>query len=354
MRQSLGRQLARSRAESWWDVLFVPLVLLVLVAYLSFSSEFFLTSTNLTNILLQGALLAIVAFGVTFTILSGELDLSVGAGVALVSVVSAIVMRDSGSILLGVGAGIGVGVLIGVINGGLVTLLQVPSFIATLGMLFIAQGVARAVTNGATIGGLPAGISSLTDSTFLGLRWIIWLVLVVFAALYFVQTQTAFGIRVFAVGGNREASRLSAIPVDRVRFMCFLISGITMGIGGVALTARVESGQPNAGQLLALTAIAAIVVGGTNLLGGRGSLAKTAWGVLLISVLENGLDLEGINDDLQQVIVAFVFIAAASTDFFRGRLLRRVPDSAVGVSDGAVVAPAVEDESATPVPSPRP
>ena len=315
----MERRLARSRAEGWGELLFVPIVLAILVAYLSASNEFFLTEVNLTNILIQGSILAIVAFGLTFVILAGELDLSVGAGVALVSVVSALVMRDSGSIPLGIAAGMGTGLAMGALNGAAVTVLRVPSFIVTFGMLVIAQGVALALTDGAVIYGLPSGIGRLASDGFLGLRWIVWLVVLVFAVLYFVQTQTRFGVRVFAVGDNSEAARLSGVPVDRVRFLVFVISGATMGLAGLALASRVESGQPNAGQLLALTAIVAIVVGGTNLLGGRGSLVRTVIGLLLITVLENGLDLEGVDDDLQRVVIGVVFIAAASVDFVRRR-----------------------------------
>jgi ribose transport system permease protein len=317
------RTLARVRGDGWGDVLFVPAVLLALVVYLSLANEFFLTSLNITNVFIQASILAIVAFGLTFVILAGELDLSVGSGVALVSVITAMVMRDSGSIALGLAAGVGLGVGIGLINGLIVTRLEVPSFIATLGMLTIAHGIALALTDGAVVSGVPTSLGNLVNEGVLGIRWVLWLVIAVFAALYFVQSQTSFGVRVFAVGGNREASRLSAIPVDAVRLLCFVIAGATVGIAGIVLTARVQSGQPNAGGLLGLTAIAAIVVGGTNLLGGRGSISRTLWGVLLIAVLENGLQLEGVNDDLRQVIIGTVFIAAASVDFFRRQMRRR-------------------------------
>jgi ribose transport system permease protein len=173
------------------------------------------------------------------------------------------------------------------------------------------------------VSGVPQSLGNLANEGFLGIRWALWLVIGVFSALLFVQTQTSFGVRVFAVGGNREASRLSAIPVDRVIMLCFVITGICVGLGGLVLTSRVQSGQPNAGELLALTGIAAIVVGGNNLLGGRGSISRTLWGVLLLAVLENGLQLEGVNDDLQRVVIGAVFIAAASAEFFRRRLRRR-------------------------------
>lgn len=322
-RDALRRRLDRIKGDGWGDVLFVPAVLLALVLYLSFKNQYFATNLNITNLLLSAATLAIVAFGLSFVIFAGELDLSVGAGVALVSVVSSMVMRDTGSIPLGVATCVAVGAGIGVINGLIVTKLKVPSFIATFGMLTILQGVALALTNGAVISGVPASLGNLANEGFLGIRWALWLVIGVFAALLFVQTQTSFGVRVFAVGGNREASRLSAIPVDRVILLCFMITGICVGLGGLVLTSRVQSGQPNAGQLLALTGIAAIVVGGNNLLGGRGSISRTLWGVLLLAVLENGLQLEGVNDDLQQVVIGGVFIAAASAEFFRRRLRRR-------------------------------
>lgn len=325
LRERLDRLLTRSRAESWTDLLFVPVVLLILAVYLSVTNEFFLTGVNITNVLVQASILAIAAFGVTFVVIAAELDLSIGSGVALVSVVAALVMEGAGasSIAVGLLAGMGVGLTIGVINGLIVTRLEVPSFIATFGMLVIANGVALALTNGGVVGGLPDAVGDLTKAEIVGIPILIPTMFVVFFALLFVQNQTTFGVQVFAIGGNREAARLSGIPVDRVRFLCFLLSGITVAIAGLALMSRVESGQPNAAQLLPLEAVAAIVVGGTSIFGGRGSVVRTLWGVLLIATIRNGLDLEGVNDDLKQVTIGVVFIAAASVDFFRRQLGRR-------------------------------
>jgi ribose/xylose/arabinose/galactoside ABC-type transport system permease subunit len=324
-----------SGGEGLVDMLFVPAILAALLLYLSISADGFLETDNLTNIILQGATLAIVAFGITFLILAAELDLSVGSGVALVSVVGALVMRDTGSVGLGVLAGIGSGVALGLVNGLVVTKLEVPSFIATLGTLVIAHGIALALTNGAVIGQLPSGIGSLASDKFLGLRWLVWLVVAAFVGLYLLQRKTTFGIKVMSVGGNREAARLSGINVDRVRLMCFVLTGATVGVAGIALTSRVESGQPNAGGLLALTAIAAVVVGGTSLNGGRGSVAKTLWGVLLLSVLDNGLDVKGVNADMKEAVIGAVFIAAASVDFIRSRLRRRAADVSPQIADDA-------------------
>lgn len=313
----------RAEGEGWGDMLFVPAVILAIGTYLSLTNEFFLTEDNMRNVLLQASILGIAAFGSTFVVIAGELDLSIGSGVALVSVVGAWVMVHTDSILLGLLAGVAVGITLGVVNGFVVTRLEVPSFIATFATLVIAHGFALGITNGGTIFGLPDGVGQIANNRFLGLEWIIWIMFAVFAIAYFVQSQTAFGIKVFGVGGNREAARLSGINVKRILFLCFAISGLTVAVAGLALTARVESGQPNAAQLLNLEAVAAIVVGGTSIYGGRGSVARTLWGVLLLTEINNGLDLTNFDPDLKQVVTGLVLIAAASADYFRRRLRRR-------------------------------
>lgn len=294
--------------------LLIPALVLLMCVFLGFQTENFLTGTNLTNLLGQAAVLGIVAFGVTFCILSGELDLSVGTGVALVTVVTATVVVDSGSLPLGILVGLATGLAIGCVNAFVVTVLRVPSFIATLGMMVIAGGVALAITDGAVVTGLPSSAAQIASGEILGIRGIIWLLVVTFVVLYFVQSRTVFGTRVMAVGSNADAARLAGIRVNRTRTFCFLISGLTIGIGGIALMSRVESGQPNAAALLELNAIAAIVIGGSSLFGGRGSMARTFWGVLLIATLQNGLDLLAVQDEFKRVIVGCVLIGAASSD----------------------------------------
>lgn len=323
-RLEIGRLVKRFNQSTALDVLFIPAVVLAMCIYLTATSDVFLSPGNVQNILSQAVVLAVVAFGATFVILAREIDLSVGAGVGLVSVVASMTMVQTHSVPLGMAAGFGVGVLVGFINGLIVTVLEVPSFIATLGMLVILRGVSLALTNGGVISGLPASFDSMAISGIFGLKYIVWLMIGTFVILLIVQRQTTFGLRVFAVGGNPEAARLSGIRVKLVRLMCFVISGCTIGLGGLALTARVESGQPNGGQLLELYSIAAIVMGGTSLFGGRGSVTRTAAGVLLIVVLKNGLDLLSVNFDIQQAVIGSVFIAAASVDFVHRQLERRV------------------------------
>jgi ribose transport system permease protein len=305
------------------ETAFVPIVLLAIVVWLSTTESTFLTSGNLRNVLNQMVILAIVSFGGTFVILAREIDLSVGAGAATVSVFAASTMASSGSISLGLLVALAVGIGIGIFNGLLVSVLEVPAFIATLGAMVILRGTALHKTNGEIIVGLPERFATLSNERFLGLQYIVWLMIATFLVLLIVQKQTTFGLRVFAVGGNPEAARLAGLPVRRVRFAVFVVSGVCMALAGVALTSEVQSGQPNGANLIELYAVAAIVMGGTSLFGGRGSVTRTLVGVLLIEVLQNGLDLKGIGYDFQEIIIGSVFIAAASVDFVRRRFAAR-------------------------------
>lgn len=326
--QKEGR-LLRLLQGTWLDTAFVPAVVLALFVYLSLSADFFFTKANLNNVLSQAVILAVVAFGMTFVIICREIDLSVGAGVAFVSVVTAKTMVATNSMTLGLVVGVVTGVAIGAVNGLIVTLLEVPSFIATLGMLVILRGAGLAITNGGVVAGLPTEFINAAETTVLSLPYIVWMMFIVFTVLLVVERQTTFGVRVYAVGGNPSAARLTGIRTRLVTFVCFLVSGVTIGLAGIALTARVESGQPNGANLLELYAIAAVVMGGTSLFGGRGTIVRTLFGVLLIVVLQNGLDLKSVNFDLQQAIIGVVFIAAASVDFFRRRLAARASRASV-------------------------
>jgi ribose transport system permease protein len=310
---------ARSRSE-WIDIGFVPVILLVLVVTLAVLSKYFFTARNFTEVLLQAAILGIVSVGTTFVIVGGDLDLSIGANVALSGVVCGLAMSaTNNNIALGILAGLGCGMLIGLINGLISTRLRVPAFVATLGMLVIGQGVALTLTNGASIANLPDAFGALANGNVLGLPALIWWMFLTFLAGYLVLHRTVFGIRTFAVGGNREAARLAGIRVDAVRVANFVISGLTGGIGGVLLAARVQAAQPTGGEIFTLYATAAVILGGTSLYGGRGSIFRTLLGVALIALLQNGLELLGVPYSNQQVAVGIVFIIAASSEFIRHR-----------------------------------
>ena len=283
----------RSTAE-WIDVGFVPVILLVLIVALAVLSPYFFSPRNFTEILLQAAILGIVSVGTTFVIVGGDLDLSIGANVALSGVVCGLAMNATHNIALGIAAGLGCGVLIGLINGLISTRLHVPAFVATLGMLVIGQGVALTLTNGSSISNLPDAFGALANGNVLGLPGLVWWMFLTFIAGYLLLHRTVYGIRTFAVGGNREAARLAGIRVDSVRIANFVVSGLTGGIGGVLLAARVQAAQPTGGEIFTLYATAAVILGGTSLYGGRGSILRTLLGVALIALLQNGLELLGV------------------------------------------------------------
>lgn len=299
------------------EALVVPLTIVALVIALSILTDSFLVRGNLINVLTQMATLAIVAFGVTIVMIGGNFDLSVGSQVALHGSVSAIVMSDTGSIWLGVLAGLVTGALFGLLNGSLVAGLSMNPFIATLGTLVMGRGIALAVTDARPVTGLPEGLQSFGLGTVIGLPWLVWVMLGCFLIAVVVVHVTPFGLRVFATGGNREAARLAGIRVKRVTISTFIISGLFAAVAGIALTARLRSGQPTVGELLELFAVAAVVLGGSSLYGGRGSVWRTLFGVMLIAIIQNGLNLLNVPAPYQQIAIGAVFIIAASSEFVR-------------------------------------
>jgi ribose transport system permease protein len=301
------------------EIAFVIAVLAGLVVFLSFASPFFLTERNLSNVLLQVSVLAAVSFGVTIVIIAGHFDLSVGSGVAIVMVVGALVMRDTGSLGAGLAVGFAAGLGVGLVNGVLVAVVRVPSFIATLGMLVIARGAARALSGGRTVTGVPTEFINFMNASFLGLRLSVWVTVVVLVAFHITLRHTRLGIQIYAVGGNASAARLSGLRVARVQIAAFLMSAVAFSVAGLGLLGRLGSAQPNSGTLLELYSVAAVVLGGTSLYGGKGSVLRTLLGVLLIAVIQNGLNLLNVNSDLQMVVLGSVFILAAASGVLQRR-----------------------------------
>lgn len=301
------------------DALFVPGLIVALMIALTIASPYFLTSRNLGQVLLQGAVLGIVAVGATFVIIGGDLDLSIGYNVALSGIVTALTISHSGNWPLGVVVGLACGVVVGLVNGLLAAVLNVPAFVATLGTGTVAGGLALYFTNGSTISGLPSGFAALATTNFLGIQTLVWFMLGLFVLAGILLHATNFGIRVFASGGNREAAFLAGLAVARIRLANFIIAGFCGGLAGVLLTARVQAGQPSVGASLTLYATAAVILGGCSILGGTGSMLRAFLGVLLIAVVQNGLNVLGVDYSLQQVAVGGVFVLAACSEVFRRR-----------------------------------
>lgn len=306
--------------RSWADVLFVPIVLVVLVLYVRNKSPYFATTSNFKTLLLQAAVLGILALGATFTIIAGELDLSAASNAALSGMVAALAMTDwTDSVVVGVAAGLLCGIVFGAVNGCIVTVARVPSFVATLGTLVIGGGIALSLTDAKAVTGLPDSFGDLSNTLFGGYRLLVWWFLALYVVGYIVLHHTTFGLRLFAVGGNREASRLSGLNVSLLRFSVFVVAGFLAGVAGVLLTARVQTGQPSLPTTYTLYAVAAVVLGGTSLQGGRGGVARTFLGIALIATLQNGLDLLNYSFADQQIAVGGVFILAASSEVLRRR-----------------------------------
>lgn len=300
----------------------IPLLtLLGLIAVAALVAPRFLSVLNLTNVLVQSAVIAVVALGMTFVIIGGGFDLSVGSTVALSGCVAAAVMLKAG-IGAGVAAGIGVGALVGLANGVIVAYLQVNPFITTLGTMVLIRGVVYLFTGGAPVEGdfgLPSAFVGFGAERFLGVHVLVWVPAVLLLLLSWLLHATPYGKRVFAVGGGREAAFLSGVKVERIVASTYVWCGALAGVAGVMLASRLQSGQPTAGEFYELTAIAAVVLGGASLHGGEGRLYKSVIGVFIMVVLGNGLNLMNVDSYWQRVAIGAVIIAAAAADRFRTR-----------------------------------
>jgi ribose transport system permease protein len=296
------------------------LTLFVLCAFTALATDRFLSPLNLTNILVQSSIMAVIALGMTFVIVGGGFDLSVGSTVALSGCIAALVMVKAG-LMLGIAAGIAAGVLVGLVNGLVIALLGVNAFITTLGTMVLVRGVVFLITAGAPVGdeGLPSSFVVFGSERFLGIHYLVWVPAVLLVLLSWVMHNTPHGRRIYAVGGGPDASYLSGIPVQRVIASTYVWCGTLAGIAGVMLAARLQSGQPTAGEFYELTAIAAVVLGGAALHGGEGTLYKSVIGVFIMVVLGNSLNLLNVDSYWQRVAVGAVIIAAAAADRLRWR-----------------------------------
>ncbi len=299
-----------------------PLItLLVLCIVTSLLTSRFLSPINLTNIFVQSSIMAVIAMGMTFVIVGGGFDLSVGSTVALSGCIAAMAILKFG-IFAGVVAGIAAGVAVGLANGLIVAALKVNPFIATLGSMVLVRGVVYIITGGAPVSGddgLPGAFVAFGNGRLFGIHYLVWVPLVLLILLSVVMQLTPYGRRVYATGGNREAAYLSGVAVERVITSTYVWCGALAGVAGVMLAARLQSGQPTAGEFYELTAIAAVVLGGASLYGGEGTLYKSVIGVFIMIVLGNGLNLLNVDSYWQRVAVGAVVIAAAAADRLRSR-----------------------------------
>ncbi|WP_309066215.1 ABC transporter permease [Microbacterium sp.] len=297
--------------------------LVVLVIFFSIASPSFFTFSNIASVLLSTAVIGILALGTTFVIITGGIDLSIGTGMALCAVMTGVFITNMGlPIVVGVIGGILTGVLMGLVNGVNITFLRLPPFIATLAMMMIAGGLALVISGVAPI----YFSTSAPDFKRIALGVIIpgipnaVLITAVLAILgYVVLNKTLLGRYTYAIGSNEEAARLSGVNTRRWTILIYMFAGAFTGIAGVVIASRLDSAQPQIGMGYELQAIAAVIIGGTSLLGGRGSILGTVIGALIMSVLVNGLRIMSIQTEWQNIVVGIVVLLAVFFDSLRNR-----------------------------------
>ncbi|RVT76238.1 ribose ABC transporter permease [Agrobacterium sp. CNPSo 2736] len=290
----------------------LPLAGLIVVSILmGLASDNFFSVNNIMNVLRQVSVVGILAVGMTFVILTGGIDLSVGAVMALVGTLSAGLMVNSGlpaSVALPAGLFIGLG--IGIFNGALVAWGKMPAIIVTLATMGMARGLGLIYSGGYPVSGIPSWISWFGVGRVGVVPVPVIIMVVIYAIAWVLLQRTAFGRHVYALGGNELAARLSGVKTQRVKLAVYGISGVTAALAALILTGRLMSGQPNAGVGFELDAIAAVVLGGTAIAGGRGLILGTLIGAVLLGILNNGLNLMGINPYLQDVIKGGIILLA--------------------------------------------
>ena len=297
------------------------IVLLVLFGALTLASDEFLTGNNLSNLSRQVAIFGIIAVGQLLVILTAGIDLSVGSVLGLAGAICAELLVRGTGIFVAILAGLGIGVLCGVINGVLVASVNLPPFIATLGMLGIARGVVLVLTDASTVQPLPSAFGDIANGDLLGIPNLLWIFLIVVLVVAFVLRRTVFGRYIYAVGSNPESARLAGVPVKRVLISVYAISGLLAAVGGVLLTSRLNAGVPTAGTGYELNAIAACVIGGASLFGAKGGAFGAAAGALIVATLNNGGNLLAINSFYLQIIIGSLILAAVAFDQLQSRVM---------------------------------
>ena len=309
--------------------------LVALVAVFSIVSQSFFTVSNALTIALQVTSIGLLGIGATCVIITGGIDLSVGAILALAGVIAALAVKAGAPVAVGMLAGVLAGIACGAVNGLCVTLLKLPPFIATLGMMLLARGVALQITDAKAIGGLGDSFAELgngslfrieridsdgfPDVLFPGIPYPVLLMAVLAIAVAVLLRRTTLGRHIYAVGSNREAARLSGVHVAGVTLFTYVLSGALAGLAGCVLASRLVTAQPSEGLMYELDAIAAAVIGGSSLTGGVGTITGTIIGAFVIGTLRNGLNMGGVSAFTQQIVIGLVILLTVWIDQMRQR-----------------------------------
>ncbi|ADB37099.1 ABC transporter permease [Spirosoma linguale] len=291
------------------------LAFFVICLTLSLITPKFLTVQNLMIIVTQVSINALLAFGVTFVIIAGGIDLSIGSMVAVTGVVAASFAHpDTYPVAVPIGMGLLAGLLFGAFNGFVITRSKVPPFIVTLGTMTIGRGLALIVSKGRPVSNLSDSFNFLGGGKILGIPTLIIILVILFVVCSILLKRTVLGRYIYAVGGNEQAAKASGIQLNRVKMVVYTLCGGLAALAGILLTSRITTGQPNAGTGFELDAIAAAIIGGTSTSGGTGTMTGTLIGALLIGVISNGLDLLNVTSYYQQVVMGVIIIGAVVLD----------------------------------------
>jgi ribose transport system permease protein len=295
-------------------------VILIGGVLLSFASPVFFTRINLENLLFSSTIIAIVAIGQAFVILIAGIDLSVGAVLALSSVLGVVLPTQLGlPVALGAALALATGALVGLINGLNVTALRIPALIATLAMMSVTRGIAFLISGGRNIAPVPSVYVDIQASRLFGIPVVIIFTLLVGVLAHFVLTRTRFGREIYATGGNAVAAQLAGIRTNRVIIATYVISGLCAALGGLMITARLEAGAATTGFGYELTVISAVVIGGVSLFGGEGRISGVLLGVILLGLVQNAVNLLNVPPNYDYVVSGVVIAAAAALDVYRRR-----------------------------------
>ena len=292
---------------------------LLICIILALLNDSFLSLGNILNVLRQASLLFFIASGLTLVVLTAGLDLSVGANVALSACLAGTVIQHTGSPLLGVLTGLLSGGIVGLLNGVMVTALRIPSFIATYGMLWVLNGLTYWYMGGETIHGFPPGFRQIGSGYLFGLPIPVYLLLIFLAIGTAFAQRTIWGQEIYAVGANPVAARLSGIPVARRLLLVYCVSGTMAGLASIIFLARLNSAEADIGESLTLPAIAAVLIGGTSLFGGIGTVFGTFIGALILTLVLNGMNLLSVNANWQPFITGVIVIVAVWLDMMTRR-----------------------------------
>ncbi|NMM62127.1 ribose ABC transporter permease [Clostridium sp. P21] len=288
--------------------------LLILCIVISVLTPRFLTIPNILNVFTQVSVNAIIAVGMCFVILTGGIDLSVGSTLAIAGAIAATLAQKNVNIVLILVLTVIIGGLIGLINGIIVAKGKIQAFIVTLATMTIFRGVTYVYTNGTPISGLGSSFTFIGNGTVFGIPLPVVIIVIVAVLAWYVLTQTRYGRYVYAVGGNEDSSRLSGINTDKIKALVYVLSGAAAALSAIVVTSRIGSASPNAGSGFELDAIAAVVLGGTSLSGGEGSLTGTIIGAMIIGVLNNGLNLMNVSPFYQSIVKGLVILLAVMLD----------------------------------------